>query len=111
MSTAGGFLAIIFWSMSIPLSRSLTEKLGMFNTAGLACLFGGMLAILYYVVAYRSRFKTLTKSSSRYLLFCGVPIVFYTIFLYAAIGLAATRQHIVEDGLVNYLVPTCNLIF
>ncbi len=111
MSTAGGFLAIIFWSMSIPLSRSLTEKLGMFNTAGLACLFGGMLAVLYYAVTYRSRFRTLAKFSSRYLLFCGAPFVFYTICLYAAIGLATSRQQIVEVGLINYLWPTFILIF
>lgn len=111
MNTAGGFLAVIFWSLSIPLSRSLTEKLGMFNTAGLACLFGGISAVLYYVVAYRSHFRLLTKFSSRYLLFCGVPFVFYIICLYAAIGMAVSRQQIVEVALINYLWPTLILVF
>ena len=111
MNTAGGFLAVIFWSMSIPLSRSLTEKLGMFNTAGLACLFGGIVAILYYMVAYRAQFRTLIKFSPRYLLLCGTPFVLYMIFLYAAVGMASNRQEVVEVGLINYLWPTFILVF
>ncbi|MCX6986422.1 MAG: EamA family transporter [Lentisphaerae bacterium] len=111
MNTLGGFLAVIFWSLSIPLSRSLTERLGMFNTAGLACLFGGIAAVLYYAVAYRSRFRTLTKFSSRYLMFCGTTFVLYMTFIYAAIGMASSRQQIVEVGLINYLWPTFVLIF
>lgn len=111
MNTAGGFLAVIFWALTIPLSRSLTEKLGMFNTAGLTCLFGGMVSALYYMVVYRSQFRTLTKFSPRHLLFCGTPFTLYMIFLYAAVGMASSRQQIVEVGLINYLWPTFILIF
>ncbi len=111
MNTAGGFLAVILWSLSIPLSRSLTEKLGMFNTAGLACLFGGTAAVIYYVLAYRSQFRTLIKFSPRYLLFCGTPFVLYMIFFYAAVGMASSRQQVVEVGLINYLWPTFILVF
>lgn len=111
MNTAAGFLAVIFWSVSIPLSRSLTEKLGMFNTAGLACLFGGMLPVIYYLIAYRSQFRALTRFSPRYLLFCGTTFVFYMLCLYGAIGMAASRQQIVEVGLINYLWPSFILLF
>jgi drug/metabolite transporter (DMT)-like permease len=111
MNTAGGFLAVVFWSLSIPLSRSLTEKLGMFNTAGLACFFGGALSFLYYVFFYRSQIRILTRFSPRYLLLCGTSFVLYMISLYAAIGMAASRQQIVEVGLINYLWPTFILVF
>lgn len=111
MNTGYGFLAVIFWSVSIPLSRSLTEKLGMFNTAGLACLFGGMIPVIYYMVIYRSKFWTLTRFSPRYLLICGTTFVFYILCLYGAIGTAASRQQIIEVGLINYLWPSLILLF
>jgi drug/metabolite transporter (DMT)-like permease len=111
MNTFGGFMAVIFWSISIPLSRSLTEKVGMFNTAGLACLIGGMIPVVYYMAVYRSQFWTLTRFSPRYLLVCGTTFVFYMLCLYGAIGTASGREQIVEVGLINYLWPTLILVF
>ena len=83
----------------------------MFNTAGLACFFGGALSFLYYVFFYRSQIRILTRFSPRYLLLCGTSFVLYMISLYAAIGMAASRQQIVEVGLINYLWPTFILVF
>ncbi len=111
MHTFAGFMAVIFWSTSIPLSRSLTEKLGTFHTAGLACLIGGALPVIYYLATHRSQFKSLMKFSPRYLWFCGTTFIIYIISLYVAIGMAASRQQIIEVGLINYLWPTLILVF
>ena len=104
-------MAVVFWSISIPLSRSLTEKLGSFHTAGLACLIGGTLPVLYYLSTYRSRFRSLLNFSPRYLWLCGSCFIIYMVSLYVAIGTAASRQQIVEVGLINYLWPIFIFIF
>jgi drug/metabolite transporter (DMT)-like permease len=111
MNTFAGMMAVVFWSLSIPLSRSLTEKLGSFHTAGLACFIGGSLPVLYYLSVHRSQFWTLLKFSPKYLLICGTTFIFYLVSLYIAIGMAASRQQIVEVGLINYLWPTFILVF
>ncbi len=111
MNTFAGMMSVFFWSGTIPLSRSLTEKLGAFNTAGLACLIGGSLPVLYYMAFHRSQFRTLLRLSPRYLWLCGGTFILYMVSLYVAIGMAANRQQIVEVGLINYLWPTFILVF
>ena len=46
----------------------------------------------------------------RYLIGCGVLFIGYMVLLYLAIGLAETREQVLEVGLVNYLWPTLILV-
>lgn len=107
--TGCGILAVIIWSASICLSRSLLEKLGTFTGAGTVFSLAGTLSVLLYFAAHRGDFRRL-RMSPRYLAACGIPFILYIVCLYLALGLAKTRQEVVEVGLLNYLWPTLVLL-
>lgn len=112
LATCYGFIAVIIWSNSICLSRSLIEKVGMLTASESIYLLGGMISIFLNWIVRRLNSDGLPiRSCPWHLIVCGIPFVLYNLCLYLAIGLAKNRQQVIEVGLLNYLWPTFTLIF
>jgi drug/metabolite transporter (DMT)-like permease len=109
-STGGGLAAIVLWSTTVAVARSLSERMGPLTAGACVYLIGGLLCLLQ-LVWQRTPMRRLLSLSRRYLLGCGFLFVLYTVLLYLAIGLAADRQQTLEIGLVNYLWPAATILF
>jgi drug/metabolite transporter (DMT)-like permease len=109
LSTGGGLAAIVLWSTTFALARSLSERLGPLTAGACAYLMGGLLCLLplLWRPASRRRFLQL---SWRYVFGCGFLFVLYTGVIYVAVGLAADRQQLLEISLVNYLWPAVTIL-
>jgi drug/metabolite transporter (DMT)-like permease len=114
LSTGAGFGAILLWSATFALARSLSEEVGPLTGGATAYLLGGVFCLLRLALspAPLTRFRRLPRS---YLFGCGALFVFYTAAVSLAVGLAGNRQQLLEIALVNYLWPTatvlCSLMF
>ncbi|GAB2944672.1 aromatic amino acid DMT transporter YddG [Hafnia psychrotolerans] len=104
-ATLLGVIAILLWSMSVALTRSLAESLGPFGAAASIYTVSG---IMVWMASGR---PTLRGQSPAYLLICGSLFVFYMVAFSLAIGLAHSRQQTLELGLINYLWPCLTLMF
>ena len=112
LDTGYGLVAVVIWSSSICLSRSLMEKVGMFTAVGAIDLPAGIISFLFYWIVRRlNPDRPAIKFCPRHLAVCGIPFVLYMLCLYLAVGLAKNRQQVIEVGLLNYLWPTFTLIF
>ncbi|QCT21045.1 drug/metabolite DMT transporter permease [Jejubacter calystegiae] len=98
-ATLLGLLAILLWSTSVGLLRSISEH---FGPGGGAALIYTLSACLLCLTQGLPRPTALTR---RYLLIGGGLFVFYEIALALAIGLAHTRTQALELGMINYLWP------
>jgi drug/metabolite transporter (DMT)-like permease len=108
-ATLAGFGAILLWSSTVAVSRSLSEQLGPL-TAG-AAVFGvsGALAAAT-VLRHGPRRRRILGLPPRYLLVCGALFASYMMLLFLAVGRAATREQVLEVGLLNYLWPALTLL-
>jgi drug/metabolite transporter (DMT)-like permease len=107
-STAMGLAAILFWSATIAVSRSLAEQVGALTAAACMLSAGGALGCAY--LAVRGRFAAMLRLPRAYLVGCGSCFVAYMACLYVAIGLATSRQQTIEVGIINYLWPGLTLV-
>jgi drug/metabolite transporter (DMT)-like permease len=107
--TFGGLLAIVLWSATFALARSLSEQVGSLTAGAAVYLFGGALCLLRL---WRSpgSVRQLRAVSRRYLWGCGILFVLYTALVYLAVGLAKGRQQLLEIALVNYLWPAATVL-
>ncbi len=104
-ATLSGVLAILLWSMSVALTRSLSESLGPFGAAASIYTVSG---IMVWMVGTK---PSLRGESAAYLIICGLLFIFYMVAFSLAIGLAHSRQQTLELGLINYLWPSLTLLF
>lgn len=105
LATAGGLLAIILWSGTFALARSLSEKLGSL-TAGTAVYIAGTLFCAVPIAFSRTKAGMPRPTQSpKYLLGCGALFGLYTLVIYLAVGLAKDRLQLLEVALINYLWP------
>ncbi len=107
VATVSGLLAIVLWSTTIAVARSLAEQLGAIPAAaGVYAVSGGLgLAAL----AWR-RGRRVRQLPRAYLLGCGGLFVAYMVMMYLAIGLAANRQQLLVVSLLNYLWPALTVV-
>jgi len=104
-----GILAILLWSSTTALARSLTEQLGTTTTAAAVFLLSGAIGCTHLVLSRKlGRLRRLPRA---YLLGSGGLFVLYMVCLYLAIGLAATRVQVIGVGIINYLWPGLTLVF
>ena len=108
-STAAGVAAILIWSCNLGVSRSLAEKVGALTSGGSMFLIGGTLGCVYAAVVQR-RFLAMLRLPRKYLLGCGAMFAAYMVCLYLAVGLASSRQQVLEVGILNYLWPSLTLL-
>jgi len=108
--TLCGFAAILLWSTTIAVIRSLSEQVGPITSAASVYLLGGFLSLV--PISYsRTRIEQVRAFSRLYLLGCGSLFIFYMLVVYLAVGLASNRQQVLEVGLINYLWPALTLFF
>lgn len=106
-ATLIGLVAILCWSSTVGLMRSVAEALGA--VGGAAALYT-VSAVLVLAVQGWPRWAVLRQVSRVYLLGCGLLFAIYEICLSVAIGLAHDRQQSLELGLINYLWPSLTIV-
>jgi len=101
-ATLLGLSAIVLWSFSVAVARSLTESIGAITAAACVYFLGGILTGVVQV-ARGGGVPSPRHFSRRYLFGCGGLFVGCLVSFYVAIGLASDRLQLLEIGLVNYL--------
>lgn len=109
IATAGGIGAILLWSLTVALVRSLSEQVGPMTAATAVYSFSGV-AALVSLLCSRKRQQRVLRLPVRYLVGCGILFVGYMLLLFLAIGWADSRQQVLEVGLLNYLWPVFTLL-
>ncbi len=103
-ATLFGFLAILLWSTSVGLLRSISEQ---FGPVGGAALIYTVSAVCLCLARGLPRIREMPP---RYLCLGGALFVTYEIFLALAIGLAHSRSQSLELGMINYLWPSLTIL-
>lgn len=110
-NTLLGILAILFWGSTFAFSRSLTEQLGVITAGGLVFIFSGLLSSIYLAIKSPESVIKMIHLPINYLCGCGILFLIYMTTLYLAIGIASSRQQVIEISIVNYLWPGLTLLF
>ncbi|PIP36012.1 MAG: EamA family transporter [Desulfobacterales bacterium CG23_combo_of_CG06-09_8_20_14_all_52_9] len=108
--TAAGILAIVLWSTTVALVRSLTEQLGPLTAAASVYIVGGLASGVRFLLS-PGHLKSLFQLPRKYLFGCGALFILYMTALFAAIGFSKDRIQVLEVGLLNYLWPPLTIIF
>ena len=109
-NTIFGILAILFWGTTIAFSRSLTEQLGPLTAASWIYLLSGIWSCIY-LISKPGEIKKTFQLPILYLIGCGTLFIFYMVCLYLAVGLAFSREQVIEISIINYLWPGLTLVF
>ncbi|UPT55919.1 aromatic amino acid DMT transporter YddG [Dickeya zeae] len=104
-ATLAGLLAIVLWSTSVGVIRSLTEALGALGGAAMIYTTSAICLLLF---GHR---PTLRTHTSIYLLLGGALFVSYEICFSLSIGMAQNRLQAMELGMINYLWPCLTILF
>ncbi len=107
--TIQGFAAILLWSMTVGLVRSVSEQVGTLTSAVVIYFVSGTIGVI--AALCRKRLNSLIKSESKkYFLICGTLFTAYMLFFFLAIGRAVDREQVIVAGLLNYLWPVMTLL-
>jgi drug/metabolite transporter (DMT)-like permease len=109
-ATALGILAILLWSSTVAVTRSVTEAVGPFTAGSAIFLLGGLMTLLFHYWQNRE-IPSPARFSRHYVFGCGALFVIYMVSLYVAIGEAVNRSQLLEIGLINYLWPVLTVAF
>ncbi|MCM8768199.1 MAG: aromatic amino acid DMT transporter YddG [Candidatus Omnitrophica bacterium] len=109
--TMAGLLALFFWSLTIGVSRSLMEKIGVFTAGSLIFSLAGLLSCLSLFVGKNFPSSKQKRMAPGVFFFCGFLFVAYMLCLYAGIGLASSKVAVLTVALLNYLWPTFIILF
>ena len=109
-ATSAGLAAILLWSTTVALARSVSEQLGPLTGAASVYSVAGA-AALFSLWRSHAPFHDIRQLPRLYLFGCGTLFVSYMIVLYLGLGFAAGRQQVLEVGLLNYLWPVLTLLF
>ncbi len=109
IGTILGISSLLFWSTAFAFSRDLSEQIGIIRSPAFFCLGGGLIAC-GFLLFRKEKQKELISLPAKYYWACGTLFVLNNVSIYLAIGLAATRQQVVEIGLINYLWPSLALL-
>ncbi|MBT3271973.1 MAG: aromatic amino acid DMT transporter YddG [Spirochaetales bacterium] len=108
-ATIGGFIAIVLWSMTVALVRSLSEDLGPVTSASVVYGIAGS-AALFTILRKKSRRREVFTLSKKYLIGCGFLFTCYMLLFSLAVGRAGNRTQVLTVGLLNYLWPVFTLV-
>lgn len=109
-NTILGLSAILLWSATVALARSLSEQIGPLTAGASVYLAAGSILGGHLLIRERS-FKSLRELQRLHLFGCGALFLLYAGALFLALGLAANRHQAIEVGLLNYLWPALTLLF
>ena len=110
-NTVSGLGAILIWSTSIALARSITEQLGPLTGAAAVHLVGGAFCWGQFFYRFRGKALPFRQLRRKFLFGCGSLFVLYMLALYLAVGLAGSRSQVLAVGLINYLWPALTIFF
>ncbi|MBU2500462.1 aromatic amino acid DMT transporter YddG [bacterium] len=108
-ATLGGFGAILLWSTTVAVARSLTEALGPLTAGAAVFSVSGLLAV-GLGGRRQATWRSILRQPIPYLAGCGLLFVAYMVLLFLAVGGARTRQQTLEIGLLNYLWPVMTVV-
>ena len=103
-STLIGMAAILMWSASLGLFRSISEVFGPVGGAALIFTTSGVLGALILGL------PKLRELPPMYLFGCGTLFIAYEIALALSVGLAHDRHQAIELGMINYLWPSLTVL-
>jgi drug/metabolite transporter (DMT)-like permease len=106
-ATLVGLVAVVCWSCTVGLMRSVAEALGALGGAAMLYSVSAVLLLLIKGVPTRAQLRSASKV---YLLVCGTLFALYEICLSVAIGLAHDRTQSMELGMINYLWPCLTIV-
>jgi drug/metabolite transporter (DMT)-like permease len=109
-NTLLGLAAILLWSSTVALARSISEQLGPLSAGVSVYLTAGLFLTGFSFWKERS-FKALRTLPRKYVYGCGALFLIYTTALFLALGLATNRSQTIEVGLLNYLWPAFTILF
>ncbi len=102
-----GLAAVLCWSTSVGLFRSVAEHLGPIG--GAACVFTTS-ALLVSLRFGLPRMQQLRQWHPAYVWGCGLVFVLYEIALALSLGFASNRAQSLELGMINYLWPSLTIV-
>jgi len=100
--TIAGLFAILLWSTTVAVARSLAEPLGSLRAGASVYVLAGSLCLVV-LAAKRGAARDILRLPRRFLFVCGALFVFYMVACFVAIGMATDRQQVLEIALINYL--------
>lgn len=106
-ATVIGLMAIVCWSGTVGLMRSVAEALGALGGAATLYTVSAALVLLVHGVPTRAQVRA---TSPVYLWGCGLLFVLYEVCLSLAIGWAQDRQQTLELGMINHLWPCLTMV-
>jgi len=110
LNTGGGLAAIVLWSTTFALARSLSEQVGPITAGAAVYLIGGCFCLARLAFSGNGLIHPL-RLPRRYLLGCGFLFIFYSAAIYLAVGLCNGRKQLLEIALLNYLWPALTILF
>jgi drug/metabolite transporter (DMT)-like permease len=110
VNTGLGFIAILLWSLSVALARSLSGEIGTVTTAFLVYTGGGLMGLVTFLHEGRVR-ERMREFRPAYLILCGSLFVLCLCSFYLALGFSGNHLEALTVGLINYLWPTLILVF
>lgn len=107
--TLGGLAALVLWSTTFALARSLAEQVGALTAGAAVYLTAGALGLarLRWTGVSWGWFLELPR---KYVAGCGALFTLYTVCIYLAVGLARSREQLLEVALINYLWPAATIV-
>lgn len=102
--TLTGLVAVLLWSGTVGLFRSVSELLGPTGGAAMVFSVGGLLATLALGLPRPSGFNR------TYLFAGGALFIAYEIALALSLGLATSRAQALELGMINYMWPCLTIV-
>lgn len=105
-----GFPAILLWSTSVALARSLSERIDPLTAAAAVYGLCGLLAF-GRLLSGDGTWRQVRRLPRKYLFGCGGPFILYLLGSYLAVGPARNREQVLEVGLLNYLWPVPTIVF
>ncbi len=105
-----GVFAILFWSASGAMTRSLSVQVGAISAGAYIYLLGGVLGAIW-VLASPARTRELRRLGWRYTFGAGGLFVLYIVCFQVAVGTSSSHEQMLEALVVNYLWPSLTLAF
>jgi len=109
-NTLSGLMAILLWSTTVGLARSISEQIGPLTAGASVYLTGGVLTS-GWILFRKKKLWEFKKTSRIYFFGCGSLFLIYTVALFLGLGLAHDRYQTLEIGLINYLWPALTILF
>jgi drug/metabolite transporter (DMT)-like permease len=110
LATIGGIGALLLWSTTVAVVRSLSEQVGTLTAAAGVFTVSAFSALIPVFISRQNR-QNVLRLPKQYLIVCGALFIGYMILLFLAIGKAQNRQQVLEVALLNYLWPMLTLLF